>query len=125
CWGDTELVDLVLVVEDEMLQLFAVQDALEEAGFDVFTASTGPDAYNAIFGDMAFTALVTDIDLQGGITGWDVALRARERFSSIPVVYLSGGGHSELHLTRGVQGSTYLDKPCDLSRLMPLIASTV
>lgn len=113
----------MLVVEDEMLQLFAVQDALEEAGFDVFTASTGPDAYNAIFSDIAFTSLVTDIDLQGGITGWDVALRARERFSFIPVIYPSGGGHSELHLTRGVQGSTYLDKPCELSRLKEVRAA--
>jgi hypothetical protein len=51
-----------------------------------------------------FRALATDVDLQGKMSGWDLALRAREVDPAFPVVCMTrrcrrvGLGRAEQHL---------------------------
>jgi ActR/RegA family two-component response regulator len=79
---------LVLVVEDDHLIKDVVQEALSDGGFDSEVVASGEEAV-ALLQDKhdEYRAPVTDIDLQGELSGWDVAKRARELRSDIPVVY--------------------------------------
>jgi hypothetical protein len=58
----------------------------------------------------AYKALVTDVDLPGGASGWDVAHRARELFSDLPVVYTTAGNAHEWS-ANGVPNSVLITKP--------------
>jgi DNA-binding response OmpR family regulator len=83
----------VLLVEDEPEVAELTRDALAEAGFRVVVAFDDQMAYRALEGEArSFAAVVTDINLGLGVTGFDVARRARQLNGAIKVVYISGQG---------------------------------
>ena len=80
----------VLVVEDEPSILDIVADELSDAGFNVLQAATGEEAIAILEGTQTVDLLLTDIRLPGALDGWCVAERARERFTTLPVIYVTG-----------------------------------
>ena len=65
---------IVIIVEDEPLIGLAVEDALKEAGYDVRLITDAMDALHELESAAeALSALVSDIRLQGGKDGWQVA----------------------------------------------------
>ena len=79
--------DRILVIEDDLLIQDMVREALDEGGFQTEITASGEEAIVLLQeGDAKYRALLTDINLKGGITGWDVAKRAREINPEIPVV---------------------------------------
>ena len=113
---------LVFIVDDEPLILENLQHALEDAGYSVTSASSGEEAL-ALLESKApdFRALVTDINLPGDVTGWDIARRARELNASIPVVYMTGAAGHEWS-ANGVPGSVLLTKPFALAQVVTAVA---
>ena len=101
----------VLVVEDEALILLDIQSALEEAGFLVVAANSAALAIEAFDADpTSFKALISDIRLGSGKTGWEVARHLRQANSALPVIYISGD--SDIHWgAEGVPGSVMIAKP--------------
>ena len=102
----------VLIVEDEMLLRLMLQDVLEEAGFAVKVSANGEEAIESFESrDTAYVALVTDIHLsRAGITGWDVARRARELDGALAVIYTTGAAADEWP-SNGVPNSILITKP--------------
>lgn len=101
----------VLLVEDEPLIQGLLQTVLDEAGYDVLVADDGAEALALLDGRAAqIEGLVTDINLGSGPNGWDVAERARELTSELPVVYITGD-NEHLWSRRGVGRSVLLAKP--------------
>jgi DNA-binding response OmpR family regulator len=81
----------VLLVEDEREVAELVEDALTEAGFTVTVARDDRSANGALEREArSFAALVTDINLGAGTTGYDVARRARRLNPRIKVMYITG-----------------------------------
>jgi len=123
-WGSAleNPVLLVLVVEDDHLIKEVVQEALSEGGFDSEVVALGEQAV-ALLQDKhdVYRALVTDIDLQGELSGWDVAKRARELRSDIPVVYMTGAAADQWP-SHGVPGSVLLQKPFAPAQVVTAIA---
>ena len=78
----------LLFVEDEVFLHDLVEPALADAGF-VVAAATRPDEAMALLTQRRadFCALVTDVDLGGGPSGWEIARLARQLIADIPVVY--------------------------------------
>ncbi|AWM06495.1 response regulator [Bradyrhizobium symbiodeficiens] len=102
---------VILVVEDDFLIQDLVQGALSEGGFESEVASSGEEAVTLLQGDENnYRALVTDIHLQGALTGWDVAKRARELNPDMPVIYMTGAGADQWP-SHGVPNSMLLQKP--------------
>jgi CheY-like chemotaxis protein len=102
---------LVFLVEDEFLIQELVEHALQEGGFAVAIANNGEEAMAMLEADGAkFRALVSDINLGRGPTGWDVARRARELNEHLPVVYMTGGNGHEW-ASQGVPNSILIGKP--------------
>ena len=105
---------VVLVVEDDFLILIDVAGAFEASGWTVLEAGSGQAALELCNSDTQVDALVTDIDLGNGTTGWDVA-KAFWRRDALPVIYMSGNAHSpHLH----VPHSRFVAKPCLSSALL-------
>ena len=101
----------VLVVEDEVMVLALIEDALKDAGFGLPTSDSAERAIEALERPGAeFVALVTDIRLVGRLTGWDVARRARELNSALAIVYITGDAGSEW-ASEGVPNSVLIQKP--------------
>jgi len=115
----------ILVVEDEMLIGAMIEDALVEAGYRVALLTSSEDAMALL--DEAATgigAVVTDIRLGCGCSGWDVARFARERDPSVGVIYVSGDSGAEWH-SRGVPGSLFVQKPFAGSRIVAAVAAAL
>jgi CheY-like chemotaxis protein len=84
---------VVLVVEDEQLLREMVEPALADAGYSVLLAHNGSEALKHLeerkSEEAPLRALVTDVQLGPGPSGWEVAKRARELHPEIPVVYVT------------------------------------
>lgn len=118
-------VPVLLLVEDEALIVLDVEESLKEAGFEPIAVSEGQAAIDEIEADVSrFSALVTDIDLGDGPTGWDVARRARELSPHIPVIYMSGASHGDWS-SRGVPKSVMLLKPFASAQLITALATLI
>lgn len=76
----------ILVVDDEIEIMRALQRSLTAHGFEVFTANTGEDALTAIVNHRPDLMLL-DLGLPG-ISGLEVCKRVREQ-SSLPIIVLS------------------------------------
>jgi DNA-binding response OmpR family regulator len=102
---------LVLVVEDDHFIRELVEEALSDGGFERQMVSSGEEAVDLLEDDQRhFRALLTDVDLRGELTGWDVARRAREIFPNMPVVYMTGAAADQWP-SHGVPNSVLLQKP--------------
>lgn len=102
---------LILVVEDEADLQDVVTDALTDGGYQAKVSSSGEDAVKLIEPDVGkYRALLTDVNLSGELTGWDIAKRARELNPDIPVVYMTGAA-ADQWASHGVPNSILLQKP--------------
>jgi DNA-binding NtrC family response regulator len=87
------------------------EDALIEGGFETAIAPSAEEAVTLLKSKvMDYRALVTDINLTGRMSGWDVARLAREIDPAFPVVYMTGAAGVEW-ASRGVPNSILLEKP--------------
>jgi CheY-like chemotaxis protein len=107
----------VLVVEDEWLVLADLAAELTQAGWNVIEARTGEGAVEELRNGHRINLLVTDIQLAGHVSGWEVAEIARTIEPDLPVIYASGNPANE---ARKVAGSVFLSKPCQGSKIAKL-----
>ncbi|WP_068876518.1 MULTISPECIES: response regulator [unclassified Phenylobacterium] len=115
----------VLLVEDEPLIRDLLQGALEDGGFEVAYANNGDGAIDVLQSRPGeFAGVVTDVDLGGGMTGWDVGHAARRISPVIAVVYMSGASSHQWE-SEGVPGSTMLMKPFAPAQLLVALATQI
>ena len=113
---------MLLYVEDEAITQDLVEASLREAGFDVLLASSGTEALKLLGPPNGLRGLITDINLGDGPDGWEVAARARELTSGLPVVYVSGASEGEW-TSRGVPQSVMIAKPFAPAQIVVAISS--
>jgi CheY-like chemotaxis protein len=65
--------------------------------------------------------VITDINLRGRLTGWDVAKRARELDPAIPVIYMTGDA-ADQWASLGVPNSLLLNKPFAPAQIVTAVA---
>lgn len=114
---------VLLYVEDEIIVQELVESALRDAGFEILIASDGTEALDLLGpSNGALRGLITDINLGDGPDGWQVACRARELTSGLPVVYVSGASEGEW-TSRGVPNSVMIAKPFAPAQIVVAISS--
>ena len=113
---------LVLVVEDQYLLLFDLEQALAEGGFAAECAFSGEEAL-ALFvsGGKNYVALVTDVNLGRGLNGWEVARRIREKEPSFPIIYMTA--YAEDWALQGVPNSVLVPKPYAPAQLVGALSN--
>ena len=113
----------VLLVEDELLILEIVQDALEQAGFEVLAAPSGFAALKHLGEGVADLAgLVTDIRLGEGPNGWDLARHARRSRPDMPVIYMTADSAADWPV-EGVPRSQLVQKPFAVSQIVTALSA--
>ncbi|WJR81909.1 response regulator [Bradyrhizobium sp. NP1] len=111
-----------MVVEDDDPVQNVVEDALAEGGFESAIAASGEEAVTLLrSGAVKYRALVTDINLKGRMTGWEVAKAAREIDPALPVVYMTGAAAAQWS-SHGVPNSILLEKPFAPAQLVTAVA---
>ena len=115
----------VLVVDDEAIIRTLVEDGLVSAGYEVELASTAEQAVSLIEADPStFQALITDVRLGRGPTGWDIARRARELVHDLPVIYMTGDSGGDWS-SQGVPESVLLIKPFAVDQVVTAVSTLI
>ena len=113
----------VLVVEDDQVIQGLVEEALLEGGFQPTSTSSGEEAAKLLRNpNCHFRAVISDINLSGTLTGWDVARYAREACPSVPIIYMTGT-HGEEWASKGVPNSVLLSKPFAPAQLVTALST--
>jgi DNA-binding NtrC family response regulator len=114
---------LILLVEDEPVLLDIIRTTLEDGGYDVVLAENGSSAIRALDERPSdFVALVTDIRIGKGPSGWDVARHARALKPEVSVVYMTGDSAGEWAV-HGVPKSLLLQKPFAQAQLITAVST--
>jgi len=103
----------ILIVDDSELVLVMARDALEEAGYEVFTATNGIEANSYIFSVKKPDLIILDVMLPM-LDGNKKAklLREKEYSRAIPILLLSSKSEDELrHLTAESGADGFIRKP--------------
>ena len=117
-----EELPVVLVVEDDQSLQSIVEESLTDGGFEPAIAPSGEEAVTLLKSGLTkYRALVTDINLSGTMSGWEVAKRAREIDPEFPVVYMTGTS-AEDYGSQGVPNSILLNKPFAHAQLVTDVA---
>ena len=69
-----------------------------------------------------YRALVTDVNLKGHLSGWDLAKQIREINPACPVMYMTGAA-SDQWASHGVPNSILLKKPFAPAQLATAVAT--
>lgn len=111
----------VLIVEDEPLIRLSLAAAAEDAGYRVLEASNVLEAV-AIIARTNIDALITDVDMPGGLSGLDLAELVSE-VTAAAIVVVSGRRLPESYSLP--ERATYLSKPYDFDHLLLTVARSV
>lgn len=105
---------VVLVVEDDELLRSDIVSEFSWQGWRVLDTASGEHAL-ALAQKNRVDAVLTDIQLDGLVSGWDVAEAVRGVWPQVAVIYTSGNAPDTSRL---VQGGVFLDKPCDPAQVV-------
>lgn len=109
----------ILFVEDEMLiRELAVED-LEDAGFEVVSASTGDEAWALLEAGSAFDVLLTDLNFPGAIDGAELGRRVRSLRPEVPIIYATGYSDAGLTMT---ERERIVGKPYEVSKIVAILS---
>lgn len=105
----------ILFVDDDKVTQKLVKDILDVAGYDVIVLGDPRDAYDRLQQEH-FDCLVTDVNMPGGFSGFDLvrATRKLEKTAKLPIAVVTGRRDPKDIMT-GVQvgADDYIVKPID------------
>jgi len=114
----------VLFVDDEVEFALVVSKRLRRRGFEVSTANSGAEALRLARG-IEFDVAVLDLKM-AGMDGLEVLRTLLILLPQIKVIMLTGHGSSQVASQCLEEGAfSYLNKPCEFSRLVENINSAV
>jgi CheY-like chemotaxis protein len=106
----------ILVVEDEVLIRLAVADYLRDCGYRVVEASSGEEAQQILRTGEPVEILFSDVDLGGGINGFELCRWTREHYPLIRILLTSGVARMSQEAQHLCDGE-FLNKPYSHSAL--------
>ncbi len=117
----------VLIVDDDIRNVFALTSALELHHMDVFYSDNGPDGIAKLQANPEIDVVLMDA-MMPGMDGNETtcAIRDIPQFADLPIVFLTAKampGDREKALEAGA--SDYITKPVDLDELLDLLAAWI
>jgi HAMP domain-containing protein/CheY-like chemotaxis protein len=113
----------VLIVDDDLRNIFALSSVLERQHMQVVFAENGRDGIEVLEKDTAIEIVLMDI-MMPEMDGYDTmrAIRRNPKFKSLPIITLTAKamkGDRDKCLAAGA--SDYITKPVDVARLLSLV----
>lgn len=106
---------VVLVVEDEFLLRYEIVEYLRNADCLVLETRTAAQAVAMCSNGQTVDVLLTDIDLDGPGSGWEIAEALRAAQPGAGVVYVSGNSADH---SRCIASSLFFNKPYRASDIL-------
>src|SRR5438105_1245392 len=104
----------ILLVDDRIENLVALEAILEPLGHELVGASSGENALRALLHRDDFAVILLDAQMPG-MDGFETAttIKQRERTRNIPIIFLTAASKDEAHVFRGyeVGAVDYVFKP--------------
>jgi CheY-like chemotaxis protein len=113
--------DRILIIDDDPDILATGRFVLENAGYQVSTASNGSEALDRLRGEAEPSLILLDL-MMPGMNGWEFRAEQRRdpKLSAIPVVIMTGAGKAaSMTAFAGVAG--LLEKPVSLRTLLSTV----
>ncbi len=107
--SDPQAYARLLLVEDNREVAQVTDSMLTVAGYSVVWASSGAAALELLDKGEVFDAVLSDIVMEGDLSGLDVALLVRARYPAMPIVLMTG--YSEALAKSSSRGFPVLSKP--------------
>ena len=110
----------VLLVDDDLRNIFALSGLLEERGLTVFTAKNGEEALDFLAENNGIDILLTDV-MMPGMDGYELIqrVRAQEKYARLPILALTAKVmKADRERCMEVGASDYLSKPVNVDRLL-------
>ncbi|MBI5115954.1 response regulator, partial [Candidatus Poribacteria bacterium] len=113
----------VMIVDDDMRNVFALTSVLEQKGVSVLKAENGQKALEMLLTEPKVDLVLMDI-MMPVMDGYETMkrIRAQEKFQKLPIIALTAKAmreDRERSITAGA--SDYLTKPVDVSRLCSMM----
>ncbi|MBI3969260.1 MAG: response regulator, partial [Chloroflexi bacterium] len=113
----------VLVVEDDVSIRQLVADILEDAGYDVVTASDGTRAMQML-PTTELDAILLDMHMPG-MNGSEFVDACRlTPGPRVPIIVFTAGDHAP-RVARGIHADGFVSKPFDVSELLGVIDNVI
>jgi signal transduction histidine kinase/DNA-binding response OmpR family regulator len=110
--------ETILVLEDDMNVRAYSSEVLRELGYRILEAPDGQTALHMLEGQTRVDLLFTDVVLPGGMTGAQVAARARELHPALKVLFTTGYARNAIvHQGRLDKGVQLITKPFGFNEL--------
>src|SRR3712207_5661498 len=111
----TTLFRSILVADDDLRNLLAIEEMLRAPDYDIVTARSGEEALRQVLRE-DFAVILLDVQMPR-IDGYEVAamVRSRPRSSRVPIIFLTAFNKDELHVFRGYTAGAvdYVFKPIE------------
>ena len=113
----------VILVDDDLRNIFSLTSALEQHGLEVLFAENGQDSIALLKSNPNIDAMLVDI-MMPGMDGYETmrAIRAEASFRSLPLIAVTAKamkGDREKCLEAGA--SDYVSKPIDMDQLLAVL----
>jgi CheY-like chemotaxis protein len=115
----------VLLVDDDRAVCEVISDLLSEIGLQTVCVHTDRQAYDVLPTLPTFSALLVDVNLGSGTTGFDVARFARQVIPDVAVIYVSGQASPKSFRAFGVPDSAFVLKPFRPEELLEAVRSHI
>ena len=122
--ADTVLKDkTILIVDDDMRNIYSLTSALEEEGMHCLTAENGREAVKLLDKNPAVNIILMDV-MMPEMDGYEatIEIRKSKNFAKIPIIAITAKamkGDREKCLAVGM--SDYISKPVDINQLLSLM----
>jgi CheY-like chemotaxis protein len=114
---------VVLAVEDMLLVRMFISDTLTDEGFRVLEAGTAAEALTILQARPDVMAVITDVEMPGGMNGYELAYRVKEQWPNIQIIISSG--RSWPNADDMPADSIFLPKPVPTERLIDEVKKAV
>jgi CheY-like chemotaxis protein len=113
----------VLIIDDEAALRMLISRQLELAGFDVISASNGPEGLELLRADPTIRLMLLDL-MMPGMDGWRVrrAHLADPQLARVPTVILTGAPLPSL-VHEQLRAADYLLKPVGRDHLVSVVSN--
>jgi len=115
----------ILVIDDESVNLEALELLLGRAGYQVTPCASGEEALTRLDKQSPFDLVLSDLTLPG-LSGIDILRRVKEMSPQTPVILITGNATAESAVEAMKQGAfDYILKPFDFEKLKLQVAKAV
>jgi CheY-like chemotaxis protein len=110
----------ILIVDDDVRNVYALTSALEDHGLEVVCASSGQRGLELLEATPGIELVLMDI-MMPGMDGYEAirAIRAQEQFADLPIVALTAKAmRGDREESLGAGASDYVTKPVEIDSLL-------